>query len=134
MDDVDSDRLLAPQSFARLRGPMGQDLASMRMWAAAFDRQVNRPDGLGALNYTLAMTALVGCEALGFLLSGGSADRKSRSSSSPGGVMTRVSRFIRRLLRSSQRWPDVGTYISETIKEAFPAGSMFKHLDKVLSD
>jgi hypothetical protein len=134
MGDVDSDRMMALQVFARLRGPIMQDLAAMRTWAAGFDAQVKKPDGVGALNYTLAMTALVGCEALGFLLSGGSADRKNRRPKSPAGVMSRILRTIVPCLRSSQRRPDVGRYISETIKEAFPTSSKFKHLDRILSD
>ncbi len=135
MTNVDSDRQMAHRAFGRLRGLIVQDLKAMQNWAVTFDARTEKPPDVGALNFALAMTALVGCEALGFLLCGGSAHQKAQASPKPVGIVAKkLCRTIMRRCASSHRWPDVGGYISETIKQAFPKGSAFKHLDKILSD
>jgi len=115
-----SQRIVAQAAFMTLCDPALQDLTAMRLWAEGFDSLKDKPVGAGALNYSLAMMSLVACESLGFLVSGGMKNRP------------RPATKDRR--RRRDRWPDVGTYITQVITTYFPPGSSFRHIDKLLAD
>ena len=96
----------------RLEGTLIADLNSLVEWAGDFDRRRGKGPGLGGLNFTLSLLALVGCETLGFFTTGASQHRK----------------------RTPRAQPDLGTYIMAFIRDFFPRASLFRKLEKVLAD
>ncbi len=96
----------------RLEGTLVADLKSLVQWAGDFDRRRKKQPGLGGLNFTLSLVALVGCETLGFFTTGAAQHRR----------------------RTPRGQPDLGKYIMTFIRDFFPRESQFRKLEKVLAD
>jgi len=95
-----------------LEGTLVADLKSLVQWAGDFDQRRRKQPGLGGLNFTLSLLALVGCETLGFFTTGAAQHRR----------------------RTPRAQPDFGTYIMAFIRDFFPRESQFRKLEKVLAD
>ncbi len=110
--NVMADQNEAMKLVERLEGTLIADLNSLVEWAGDFDRRQGKGPGLGGLNFTLSLLALVGCETLGFFTTGAAQHRQ----------------------RASRARPDLGTYIMAFIRDYFPRESPFRKLEKVLAD
>ena len=102
----------AMELIDRLEGTLVADLKSLVQWAGDFDRRKKKQPGLGGLNFTIALLALVGCETLGFFTTGAVQHRR----------------------RTPPVHPDLGVYIMTFIRDFFPRESQFRRLEKVLAD
>lgn len=102
----------AMELINRLEGTLVADLKSLVQWAGDFDRRGKKQPGLGGLNFTLALLALVGCETLGFFTTGAVHHRH----------------------RTSPVRLDLGAYIMTFIRDFFPRENEFRRLEKVLAD
>lgn len=101
-----------------LDGTLCRDLRTLMKWAGEFgERKANDQtlSDLGALNFTLMMVALVGCETLGFYTEG-------------------AAKHVAAIREKETRLPDPGIYLMAFVQRYFPKGSMFKKLVKVLAD
>lgn len=107
-----ADQTEAVQLVDRLEGTLVADLRSLIQWAGDFDRKRRKQPGLGGLNFTLSLLALVGCETLGFFTTGAAEHRR----------------------RTPRAQPDLGKYIMAFIRDFFPRESQFRRLEKVLAD
>ncbi len=107
-----TDHAEAMKLINRLEGTLVADLNSLLEWASDFDRRRAKRPGLGGLNFTLSLLALVGCETLGFFSTGAAQHRQ----------------------RTPRARPDLGTYIMAFVRDFFPRSSPFRKLEKVLAD
>lgn len=105
----------AKRVLRKLEGTLVPDLRSMIKWASEFDSTPDQNPDLGALNFTLMLVALIGCEALGYYTEG-------------------AYRHLRAVRDECPRPPDPGVYLMQVIQHHFPRGSFYKHLGKVLAD
>jgi hypothetical protein len=96
----------------RLEGTLVADLKSLVLWAGDFDQRRRKQPGLGCVNFTLSLLALVGCETLGFFTTEAAQHRR----------------------RTPRAQPDFDTYIMAFIRDFFPRESQFRLLEKVLAD
>lgn len=87
----------------------------MIKWASEFDGTPDQSPDLGALNVTLMLVALIGCETLGYYTEG-------------------AFRHVTLARDECPRPLDPGVYLMQVIQQHFPRGSFYKHLDKVLAD
>lgn len=97
----------ASKILVHLEGTLIADLKSLKVCASTPKEQNS---GLGALNYTLFLVGLIGCETLGRYVCGADLDKKDHNST-----------------------PDVGGYITRFI-EKFPNKDEYKSISKILSD
>ncbi len=100
----------ADQAIENLLGTIGADLNSLRREARRLLGLKPEPD-VGHLNFALALLALVGCEAAGFFMTGGSKEE-----------------------RETCRTSDSGSYITQFIESFFPSPSDFRRVSKILAD
>lgn len=107
IDMVNAD---AARAIDNLIGSVGADLNSVRREARRFPGVQPEPE-VGHLNFALALLSLVGCEAAGFLLTGGSKEQSG-----------------------SCHPTDSGTYIIQFIEGFFPNTSAFRRVSKILAD
>ncbi len=100
----------AVRAVENLLGTVGADLNSVRREARRLLGAQPEPE-IGHLNFALALLSVVGCEAAGFLVTGGSKEQ-------PGECHA----------------PDTGTYIIRFIDGFFPSTSDFRQVSKILAD
>ena len=98
----------ALEVFEHLEGTLIADLKSLKACALTPKK---RNSGQGALNYTIFLVALVGCETIGRYVYGADLDKKEKNST-----------------------PDAGGYINRFIEKYFPKKDHYKSISKILSD
>lgn len=103
---------IALRSLRVLEGTLIKDIRALAQCARTFDIRPRSASDLGALNFSLMLVCLVGCETLGSYTSGARQHSRNRPPSHC----------------------DPGVYLMDFLRDFFPARSYFKKLCKVLAD